>query len=254
MENENSVELEEKIEEVNSANSSSEESLMNVPQNDIKEPLEQEDVSSDIPATKKLTSEKKLKLQATRRVCKVLYIIMLSVLGAVTLLSTMVGAIYVADKMLSYEEEIDIDESFILDDLTDKDIITKDEYYIADSEKYITNGFDFSDADYEYDAYDRAECYFEAKNFSGIKTISVSCAEQSYIVLTVNPISDSDNVKVVITSETEILTTMNANESLIYTVESDGSQQIFVKVMGDEADVEVTVTRTIKGYDENPDL
>ncbi len=254
MENENSFELEKEIEELDTAIAPSDLEADNIAEDAPVESTQVEEQEPPAPSEAEL--QKKERKRARRKICKVFYIIMLSVVGAFAIIATMVGAILLAGNMISEDEVVDIDESFELEDLTDIDIIGKDEYFIADNYKYITNGFDYSEADYDYDLYDRAECYFEADNFSGIRTVSVSCASDSHIILTIKAVSDAseDDVKVVITSEREIIATLNANEPMIYTVDTEGAEHIFVKIIGDQANVSITVTRTIIGFDESPDL
>ena len=123
-------------------------------------------------------------------------------------------------------------------------------------QKLFTNGFDYSDVDYDYSSCDAPECYFEATGFSGVKTISASCAEEAYIIFTIEAKSNSpkDDVKIVITSESEILAEIDANTSIMYKVKSEDDEHIFVKVLGDEADVSVTITRRIIGFNEAPDI
>ena len=199
--------------------------------------------------------KKKEKLKAKRKKWKVWYIVLLCIAGFMTTVLVFAGGISLLDYFLTMDEVVDIDETFELSDLTERQIISKHSYCIASTYKFFTHGYGYSSVDYDYIPYDSDECYFEATNFSGVRTVSASCAEQSYIILTIDAQStaSSDDVKIVITSESEILAEFDANSPIMYTVSSEKAEHIFVKVLGDEADVSVTVTRKIVGFNEAPD-
>ena len=253
MDNENSFEYEEeKNEQVVSCEDEAEQMAENIATEDA--PVE--DPPAEEPVLDKKELEKKEKLKKKRKRWKVWYIVLLCLAGFYTMVLIMAGGIGLIDYIITREEEIDIDESFELSDLTDKQIISKHNYYIASTDKFFTNGFDYSDVDYDYSSCDAPECYFEATGFSGVKTISASCAEEAYIIFTIEAKSNSpkDDVKIVITSESEILVEIDANTSIMYKVKSEDDEHIFVKVLGDEADVSVTITRRIIGFNEAPDI
>lgn len=213
-------------------------------------------IDAELPALDEKELEKKEKLKKKRKKWKVWYIVLLCLAGFWTTVLIMAGGIALMDYLLTREEEVDIDEAFELSALTDKQIVSKVDYFISDTDKFFTHGFGYSQADYDYDVYDRDECYFEATNLSGIKTVSVSCAAQSKIVFTIDAQSTAakEDIKIVITSESEILAEFNANSPIMYTVTTEDEEHIFVKVLADEADVSVTVTRKIVGLNENPDI
>ena len=253
MDNENFLEREEeKIEEVASCEQES----------DLKENLEQksslnvEETVSEAPVLDEKALARKEKLKKKRKKWKVWYIVLLCLAGFYTACLILAGGIALMDYFLTKEEEIDIDESFEISDLTEKQILTKDSYCIASSYKFITNGYDYSQVDYEYIPYDYGECYFEAANMSGIRTVSASYAEDAYIILTIKAQSNvsKDDAKIVITSESEILAEFDANSEITYTVKSDDYEHVFVKILADEADVSVTVTRRIIGFNDSPDI
>ena len=257
MDNEKTFEYEdEKVEEVISCDieKEAEEVAEEAPKEVESSEAECEEAPEEVVLDKKQL-QKKEKLKAKRKKWKVWYIVLLCLAGFWTTVLIMAGGIALMDYFLTMEEVVDIDESFELSDLTEKQIISKHSYCIASSYKFFTNGFGYSYVDYDYEAYDSDECYFEATNFSGIRTVCASYAEESYIIFTIDAQStaSSDDIKIVITTESEILVEFDANSPIMYTVKNDDTEHIFVKVLGDQADLSITVTRRIVGFDENPD-
>lgn len=203
--------------------------------------------------------EKKEKLKKRRKVFKVLYIVMLAIAGFMTVVMSLVGLIMLSDGEIDWNYPPDIenvDDNFAINDFNDSNIVSQTDNFIAQKHKFITNGFEYSGVSYKYDKYDRNESYFKAEELNGIKTLSATYVADSYVILSIDSTTTSDpsKLKIVVTSEDEIIGTYDVNQRHYIRLEPERSETYFVKVIGEDADVEIIVNRVIVYPDEVPTI
>lgn len=94
--------------------------------------------------------------------------------------------------------------------------------------------------------YDRDETFYSGKKMVGIITPSATLARDCTLVITVDSKLNSGNMRIVVVMDGEIVEYVepNVQKTLSYTV--SGEHTFYVKVLCENADMEISVTRSMK--------
>ena len=98
----------------------------------------------------------------------------------------------------------------------------------------------------EYRSVDYDETFFSAKKINGIKTVSSTMANDCTVNLEIDSSISKGNARIVVIIDDKIVEEFEAgeNKSLEYTV--DGEHFIYVKILCEDAEIEIKTTREFK--------
>ena len=146
-----------------------------------------------------------------------------------------------------FSDDVDEVPYFDLDDFTIEEITDEQIVHIGD---YCTGfivhergtGSKTGSADLRYDC-DKYE--YSSKSVSGIKNISYSGVSNATLKLSITSVLKEGEAKIVVIMDNQILeyVELGSEKQLIYEV--DGKHEFYVKLICKDANVEITVSRTI---------
>ncbi|MBR3876400.1 MAG: hypothetical protein IKJ25_06485 [Clostridia bacterium] len=158
----------------------------------------------------------------------------------------LVSAVIVLVNVIEHSSNISKElESFSINNLTSEDIVEKEVSSIfAVSRKYDSNTKTGVDGASKYEDTDHIN--FKCKRITGINRISATKVKDCTLTLNISSTLSSGNAKIVVICDNEILeyVEFGQDKALTYTV--SGEHIYSVKILCEEAELEIDVTREIK--------
>ena len=169
-----------------------------------------------------------------------------AIVAAVFALVLVIMLIFINIKDAEEAKESGIDlKNFNLETISDEAIITqanRSKSYSV-SKKHYGKSSGISDTAYLKADYDN--CEFSCRKIIGIMTVSATKIENATLNLTVSSTLNSGKMKIVVIQDNQILEEIPVGEPVQLNVSATEESLIYVKVIGEDANMKISVTREI---------
>lgn len=160
---------------------------------------------------------------------------------AIFVLITIIGLVNVIDISSNVSQVLD---NFAIDNLSLEDIIYKEfSSTFASSRKYESGTKTGVDGASKYEDSDRIE--FRCKKMTGIKRVSVTKVSDCTLTISISSKLSSGNARIVVICDDEILEYVEFGQKKTLTYDVTGEHIYFVKILAEEAELEIAVEREI---------
>lgn len=150
-----------------------------------------------------------------------------------------------SDKEDNEELKLDLD-SFSIESVTEEQKCKVVDSFNALLTSWSDSGKNSGVKDIEFDEEDRDKVRFSAKKITGLKTINVTLAEDKTVHWEINSSLSKGKAKIIIVMDKDVvLKECEAGENVDFTYQATGKHEFYVKILCEEAQIEIEAMRTI---------
>ena len=137
------------------------------------------------------------------------------------------------------------EEGFKISELTEEEIVNEPDYCRARMSKLQASGYDSGVKNDRFEEVDLDRVTYSSKRITGINTVSATRIKDATLKLYIDSELVSGNGKIVIVQDDKILEYLEFGEHKEFFVTVEGEHHVYVKILCEIAEVDVTVERQI---------